>query len=165
MTNALSLLTREGLPAWVDPERMRERVEHPVLADGMDKPELWLLPADADKYPQLFFGGSADVYELLADFDSLAGTVPYFGHQFTGAVLYTSGWAAPLNEYGETDGAPSEHSERRRVYLAVCVTRDNAASRLLFADKCEVVDDLGTATGSLADAVSRCVASRLGGAE
>lgn len=164
MTNALSLLTREGLPAWVDPERMRERVEHPALADGMDKPELWLLPADSTKYPQLFFGGSEDVYELLSDFDSLAGTVPHFGHQFTGAVLYTSGWAAPLNEYGDVDGAPSEHSERRRVFLAVCVTRDNAASRLLFADVCEVVDDLGTATGSLADAVSRCVASRLGGA-
>lgn len=164
MTNALSLLTREGLPAWVDPERMRERVEHPALADGMDKPELWLLPADSTKYPQLFFGGSADVYELLSDFDSLAGTVPYFGHQFTGAVLYTSGWAAPLNEHGGVDVAPSKHAERRRVYLAVCVTRDDVASRLLFADKCETSDDLGTATGSLADALARCVASRLGGA-
>jgi hypothetical protein len=163
VTNALTLLSREGVPAWVDPERMRELSEHPALADGLPRPELWLFATDAEVPPYRFASETGDVYELLSEFARLAEMMPHYSEHYAGAVLYTSGWAAPLRD-GEPDGAPSAHPLRRRVYLAVCVTREDTASRLFFSDTAEIVDDPGQATGSLAEAVAECVASRLGGA-
>ena len=61
--------------------------------------------------------------------------------------------AAPLNEDGGVDCAPSKHEERRRVRLISIVDRDsNIASILHFNDTDEdVIDENGDATGSLAD--------------
>lgn len=166
MTSPTDLLSREGSPRWVDPMTAEQRASHPALSDGMTRPELWLYPADSAA-PILFSAAVPDVYDLLDEFRTFAELSPEWARRFSGAVLFTSGWAAPLVN-GEVDGAPSAHPERRRVFLAVCVTREDgeirAASRMMFPDQCEVIDDPGTATGALADAVAECVASRLGGA-
>jgi hypothetical protein len=75
---------------------------------------------------------------------------------FDAAAIVTTGWAAPLGPDGTVDGAPSEHALRRRVRLVVVVADHGVASVLRFADDPdEVVTDPGSATGSLADAITR----------
>ena len=54
-----------------------------------------------------------------------------------------------------TDGAPSEHALRRRVRLVVVVADHGVASVLRFADDPDdIISDPGSATGSLADAIT-----------
>ncbi|MFN5601298.1 MAG: hypothetical protein ACK48T_04130, partial [Acidimicrobiaceae bacterium] len=75
---------------------------------------------------------------------------------FDAAAIVTTGWAAPLGPDGTVDGAPSEHALRRRVRLVVVVADHGVASVLRFADDPDdVVTDPGSATGSLADAITR----------
>lgn len=95
-----------------------------------------------------------DVYELLENNKSKkALSFDYIG-------VVTTGWAAPLNENGEVDGAPSQHALRRRVRLMVVADKEDVASVLRFADTPdEVVTDPGSATGSLADAIQKFVQS------
>lgn len=90
-----------------------------------------------------------DVYELLsAPSSSLA-------RMFDSAAVVTTGWAAPLGPDGTVDGAPSEHALRRRVRLVVVVADHGVASVLRFADDPDdVITDPGSATGSLADAIT-----------
>lgn len=91
-----------------------------------------------------------DVYELL---DSPSSAL---ARMFDAAAIVTTGWAAPLGPDGSIDGAPSEHALRRRVRLVVVVADHGVASVLRFADQPEdVVTDPGSATGSLADAITR----------
>lgn len=91
-----------------------------------------------------------DVYELL-DAPSSA-----LARMFDAAAIVTTGWAAPLGPDGSIEGAPSEHAQRRRVRLVVMVADNGAASVLRFADEPdEVVTDPGSATGSLAEAITR----------
>ena len=91
-----------------------------------------------------------DVYELLdAPTSALA-------RMFDAAAVVTTGWAAPLNSDGTIEGAPSEHAQRRRVRLVVMVADNGVSSVLRFADEPdEVVTDPGSATGSLAEAITR----------
>lgn len=91
-----------------------------------------------------------DVYELLqAPSSALA-------RMFHAAAIVTTGWAAPLDADGRVQGAPSEHAMRRRVRLTVLVANSGVASVLRFADEPDnVVTDPGSATGSLAEAISR----------
>jgi hypothetical protein len=75
---------------------------------------------------------------------------------FDAAAIVTTGWAAPLDEDGNVNGAPSQHAQRRRVRLTVLVANSGVASVLRFADEPEeVVTDPGSATGSLAEAINR----------
>ncbi|MCE2734965.1 MAG: hypothetical protein LW600_00525 [Ilumatobacteraceae bacterium] len=91
-----------------------------------------------------------DVYELL---DSPSSAL---ARMFDAAAIVTTGWAAPLGPDGTVDGAPSEHALRRRVRLVVVVADHGVASVLRFADDPDdVVTDPGSATGSLADAITR----------
>lgn len=91
-----------------------------------------------------------DIYTLLDDTDP--DLLASEGAKFV--LIATTGWAAPLNEYGEAEGAPSQHAQRRRVRLMVCASRDSVASVLRFADEPDnIVTDEGAATGSLNDAV------------
>ena len=96
-----------------------------------------------------------DVYELLAKPASKYST------KFATFAVITSGWAAPLKDDGSFEGAPSDHAQRRRVRLAVVANADTGvASVLRFADDpAEPITDPGSATGSLANAVSRFVAN------
>jgi hypothetical protein len=95
-----------------------------------------------------------DVYDLLESKKAKLA----LSFDFIGVV--TTGWAAPLNENGEVEGAPSQHAERRRVRLMVIADKEGVASVLRFADTPdEVVTDPGSATGSLADAIQKLVQS------
>lgn len=90
-----------------------------------------------------------DVYELLASPSSS------LARMFDSAAIVTTGWAAPLGPDGTVDGAPSEHALRRRVRLVVVVADHGVASVLRFADDPdEIISDPGSATGSLADAIT-----------
>lgn len=94
-------------------------------------------------------GRAGDVYDLLA--------VSYNGGGVVALAIHTTGWAAPLNEDGECDGAPSAHPSRRRVALVAVATAQGMASALSFADEPdEIVTDEGQATGMLAEALSDC---------
>lgn len=94
-------------------------------------------------------GQNADVYALLESDESRV-----MGQAFDLMTIVTTGWAAPLNANGEVDGRPSEHAERRRVRLAVIVNREIVANVLRFQDEPDdVVVDLGSASGMLADAI------------
>lgn len=73
---------------------------------------------------------------------------------FTTWAIVTTGWAAPLGDNGEPEGAPSEHPLRRRVRLVITADADGVASVLRFADDPSTpITDPGSATGTLADAV------------
>ena len=91
-----------------------------------------------------------DVYELLeAPSSALA-------RMFDAAAIVTTGWAAPLDADGNVQGPPSAHAQRRRVRLTVLVANNGVASVLRFADTPdEVITDPGSATGSLAEAITR----------
>jgi hypothetical protein len=90
-----------------------------------------------------------DVYELLESPSSA------LARMFDAATIVTTGWAAPLGPDGTVDGAPSEHALRRRVRLVVVVADNGVASVLRFADDPdEIISDPGSATGSLADAIT-----------
>ena len=104
----------------------------------------------ADEPNMCFLAQHADVYELLeAPSSGLA-------RMFDAAAIVTTGWAAPLSPDGKVEGAPSEHALRRRVRLAVVVADNGVASVLRFADEPDdVITDPGSATGSLADAITR----------
>jgi hypothetical protein len=81
-----------------------------------------------------------DVYELL---DSPSSAL---ARMFDAAAIVTTGWAAPLGPDGTVDGAR----------LVVVVADHGVASVLRFADDPDdVVTDPGSATGSLADAITR----------
>lgn len=96
---------------------------------------------------------AADVYELLEKPASERKT------KFNTFAIATSGWAAPLGENGQVEGAPSEHALRRRVRLLTVASADGgAASVLRFSDvPDEIVSDPGSATGSLANALAEFV--------
>ena len=65
------------------------------------------------------------------------------------------GWAAPHDGAASCDVGPSEHPERRRVHLVCLITPAcEMASTFRFLDTGEVIsDELGSATGSLAQAL------------
>ena len=92
-----------------------------------------------------------DIYDLLESQHDLTYDG---GRGFIGIAVHTTGWASPLNENGEPDGAPSQHPLRRRVALVACASYDSMGSALCFADDpSEIVTDEGQATGTLADAL------------
>jgi len=90
-----------------------------------------------------------DIYDLLGR------EYPYTG--LVGLAVHTTGWAAPLNEHGESDGQPSKHPERRRVALVTVKTAEGLGSALSFADNPDeiVTDDHGE--GDLSDALQECL--------
>ncbi len=96
-----------------------------------------------------FLAEHPDVYELLETSSSS------LGRMFDAAAVVTTGWAAPLGENGEVEGAPSQHAKRRRVRLTVVVSNQGVASVIRFADQPDdIITDPGLATGSLADAIN-----------
>lgn len=104
--------------------------------------QLWAIKQDGSFH---LLSAHPDVYQLLED--------RYDLFNYIGIIIHTTGWAAPLNENGDVDTAPSAHSQRRRVALASCVTNNSVGSVLSFADDKEMISDPGSATGSLAEAL------------
>lgn len=120
---------------------------------GFDLPQAMLVGINTSPngevkvQPELASHG--DIYELIDSVDKF--TV----QGFDALGLVTCGWAAPIAE-GETEPetAPSQHAQRRRVRLFVCVNREGMASVLRFKDDVEnPVLDAGEARGPLAEAV------------
>ena len=90
-----------------------------------------------------------DIYQLIDDVDKSAI------QGFDALGLITCGWAAPIAQgENEPEIAPSQHTQRRRVRLFVCVNRQGVASVLRFKDDAEnPITDEGEAKGPLAEAV------------
>lgn len=104
-----------------------------------------------DSGDTVFLAEHPDVYDLL-----YPESVMNAGGSFTKLAVATSGWAAPLNEDGEVTGAPSQHSERRRVCLVTVVSKETLVSALRFEDDPDgIMTDEDEATGTLAEALHR----------
>lgn len=100
-------------------------------------------------------GRHRDVYELLetCEFPD--------NNNIVGIAVHTTGWAAPLNENGEVDGAPSQHPERQRCALVVCRTAQDFCSGVKLASRDEVEYDQSQPQGALWEALGDCLV-RLG---
>jgi hypothetical protein len=121
---------------------LEEQVADPNYIYDISAAQLWAIKEDNNFH---LLSAHPDVYELLQH--------PYNLSKYVGIIIHTTGWAAPLSEDGEVEGAPSKHALRRRVALAACVTSISVASALSFSDEEDIIIDPGTATGSLADAL------------
>jgi len=92
---------------------------------------------------------NGDVYELLRDKESVTALAKH-----DQVLVATCGWAAPVENDGDDEIAPSVHPKRRRVRLACFLSDDGVASVMRFSDTPdETVTDEGNAKGSLADAL------------
>jgi hypothetical protein len=91
-------------------------------------------------------GEGEDIYDLLEEIN-----LDKKQSMYDFVAVMTTGWAAPLDENGEIEGAPSKHKDRRRVTLLsiVDIKQSELASLLKFDDEEEMVYDFGSATGSL----------------
>ena len=121
---------------------LTQQISDPNYTHELTAAQLWAVKKDDTFH---FLTAHPDVYDLLETKFDLS---PY-----NGVIIHTTGWAAPLDENGEPEGAPSKHSLRRRVALAACVTSSSVGSALSFVDDSEMILDPGSATGSLAEAL------------
>ena len=130
----------------------------PACSDDLKRPEIWRLDDTGEwvEYPHPF----RDIYDAIFHFSNRFeyGKGKPVGRAF---VCRTVGYGAPLNENGQVgDVPPSQHPERFRVALDICVTPSGAIGSRLSChggDKDgEVLDDTGEASGSLAEAVDLC---------
>ena len=100
----------------------------------------------------------SDVYNMLDSKEAKK-----LATKFGTITVVTAGWAAPLET--DEDCPPSEHSQRRRVRLAITATKNGVASVLRFSDTPdEIITDEGTAKGSLADAITNLFKTKKKGA-
>ena len=118
------------------------QIKDPNYNHDLSSAQLWAIKKDSTYH---LLSAHPDVYELLEKSVDLT--------HYSGVIIHTTGWAAPLSDDGEVDGPPSQHAQRRRVALASCVTSVSVGSALSFADEEELVLDPGSATGSLASAL------------
>lgn len=150
----------------MDTVQVAEKVENHLhsLLEGkgnanpysLDGARLYGVSLEGDDTPSLaFIAQHPDIYDLLAD--SVNARIASAYHY---TLVVTTGWAAPLDENGEVNGAPSQNPLRRRVRLAVVANYTSVASVLRFEDEPEApITDPGDATGSLADAIREFVTS------
>ncbi len=109
----------------------------------------------------ILFAYCADGFRLLATAEDIYEALESLPHiqslkeDDQGIGIITTGWAAPLGDNGEVEGAPSAHPERKRVRLCSCVERGGKmGSALAFeTDPDDLVTDEGNGTGSLANAL------------
>ena len=102
---------------------------------------------------------NADIYDLLESDD----VATQLDESDLAVLVVTTGWASPRSKDGDDDEMrPSEHPKRRRVRLSIYANRlGEVASIIRFEDDpTEIVTDEGSATGSLADAISALMGSR-----
>jgi len=102
----------------------------------------------------------SDIYDLLESEE----VATQLDESDLAVLVVTTGWASPRSKEKDDkdDVRPSEHPERRRVRLSIYANRlGEVASIIRFEDDPnEIVTDEGSATGSLADAISALMGSR-----
>ena len=101
----------------------------------------------------------SDIYDLLES-DEVATQLD---NSDLAVLVVTTGWASPRTKDTDDDEVrPSEHPERRRVRLSIYANRlGEVASIIRFEDDPnEIVTDEGSATGSLADAISQLMGGK-----
>jgi hypothetical protein len=133
VANLANLSNAEGSD---DPFQMEEAVIFAFTNDGIR-----ILVREEDAYKAL---------EMVAD--------KHLGSWEIGIGLISTGWASPIAQNGEVQGAPSEHPLRRRVRLVTCVDKaKHMVSSLRFADEPDelIADESGA--GSLANALKTAI--------
>lgn len=139
----------------VEAEKKIHNILHPDFRFEMGEARMYGLTLNGDEITEVeFIDSHADVYELLYSGDRSVVK------KYDFIALATTGWAAPLNEDGDVDCAPSRHEQRRRVRLVVTANREGVASVIRFADQPNddsVVTDENEAVGSLADAINNFI--------
>ena len=100
----------------------------------------------------------SDIYDLLES-DEVATQLD---ESDLAVLVVTTGWASPRTKQDDDEVRPSEHPERRRVRLSIYANRlGEVASIIRFEDDPnEIVTDEGSATGSLADAISQLMGGK-----
>ncbi len=139
-TQSITLLTAEDYAK----NFIELQVEDSNYNHELSASQLWAIKKDGSFH---LLTAHPDVYELL-------NTEEFNLYNYLGVIIHTTGWAAPLDEDGNVGTAPSKHLMRRRIGLAACVTDHSVGSAISFADDSEIITDPGSATGSLADALS-----------
>lgn len=134
-------------------EQILEALEDEASVEYMEAAKSFGISADENGLKVTMIAGDEDIYMLI---DKLYADQIFRGFDYL--AILTTGWAAPLNENGEADCAPSQHKEKRRVSLLSCLDNNNKnmmGSAIVFHDKLtDTVFDENTATGALADALN-----------
>lgn len=93
-------------------------------------------------------GRASDVYELLDR------EYPY--NDIVGLAVHTTGWAAPLDSDGESEGPASKHPDRRRIAMVAVLTTESMGSAMSIADDPDKILTEEVVAGALADALKEC---------
>ena len=141
-------------------ELLYEGKTHPVFGNPFKIPMCTLYGVNVTSSGELVdveqLDAKPDVYDLLSTPASLRNQDK--NTNYTTWALVTTGWAAPLPEDGNIEGAPSDHPNRRRVRLVITANMDGVASVLRFEESPhDTILDPGQATGSLNNAVMKFV--------
>ena len=86
------------------------QIQDPNYKHELSASQLWAIKKDGSFY---LLTAHPDVYELLSSDE-------YNLYHYIGVIIHTTGWAAPLNDDGEVDTAPSKHSMRRHWACCLC---------------------------------------------
>jgi hypothetical protein len=121
-----------------------QKTSDPDYDYSLSSAQLWSIDNDLNFNLIIPDSDPYDILHMSIDLSS------YFG-----IILYTAGWAAPLNDNGEMDQIPSLSPLKRRVALAAAVTDQSMGSALSFQDDSEIVVDPGSAVGMLAEALRK----------
>ena len=94
-------------------------------------------------------GRAPDVFNLLE------GDFPSIG--IVGLAAHVTGWAAPRDSGGESEGPASKHPDRKRIAMVAVLIAESMGSAMSFADDPDKVltEELGP--GALADALKECL--------
>lgn len=98
-------------------------------------------------------GQGEDIYDLLHPLRNTALINGAVMKDIQFIVAVTFGWAAPLNENGEADGAPSKHPERKRCLLVMAMSKDDLRSGVRLAGGETEITAVGE--GQLRDAMEK----------
>ena len=104
-------------------------------------------------------GRHPDAYSLLdGDYTEQAERYRLFG-----IALHSTGWAAPLNENGDSDCRPSEHPDRVRMATVMTMTMFGYCVAIAFADERETTFVEAPAPGGpLQSAMVGCMLRMMG---
>ena len=95
-------------------------------------------------------GRAPDVFNLLEDDFPADGII--------GLAVHLTGWAAPLDSDGESEGPASKHPDRKRMAMVAVLTTESMGSAMSIADDPDKILTEDVVAGALADALKECLA-------